>query len=222
MKRNIIVSLFAAVVVVLVFMTCMTAKAQGNVTFTPINSQATFNSYLDQAAWVALVDTRGLAGFSSPSLASGYDGPDANSTSVSLTNGNNTVGFSLDIVSGQAGTTGETVIETTGSLNPIIGYAIGIVSPAQSQGRTASVTELYIGANYQGSVANTASSSFSGMLCSFQNPATSFDSVFTVTTGLSSASQIYIIGIKAVPEPSCLTLVGLGGISLITLLKRKK
>ena len=192
------------------------ARAQGTVTFNSINSQSELDTYLNQSSSIGYIDTEGFAGFYPSTLAS-YDASSANNTSVSLAVGGNSAQFSVNIVSGQFGSTGGTASESVSSLTPIIGLAIGIISPYQSQGRTATISDLYIGANYEGLVADTSSSTFSGMLCSFQNQSSTFNMTFTLATPLSSASEIKVGLISAVPvpEPNTLVLVGLGAVSLL-------
>ena len=199
------------------------ASGQGNVTFTPINS-ATYSNYLGQAMWVGVVDTRGGSGFLSP--VNTYHGGSlggANQTSIQLTDGNNTAGLSYQILSGSPSLiVGETQSSSISSLSPVMDLVIGIFSPLQPNGfgQTANVSDLYIGSNYEPSVADTATSTFSGMLCSFDNPTSAFNFACTLNTGFDSASQIYIVAVPT-PEPSTLALAGLGGVALFFFARRK-
>jgi hypothetical protein len=220
MKRNIMIGLFTALVATLVCMaSCMSAQAQGTVTFTSID-ETTFDSYMSQTSLTGYINTVGLVGFY-PSATTGYDAASANNTAVSLIVGANTAQFSVNVVSGQFGSTGETASETVSSLTPIIGLAIGIVSSDQSDDKTAAISDLFINSNYGGSI-NTLSSSFSGLLCSFQNQSSAFNANFTLTTPLSSESDIYVATITAspVPEPNTWALTVLGAIALVVFRRR--
>jgi|GEM_PF-1826461 hypothetical protein len=202
---------------------CSTARAQGTVTFTPING-STFSNYLDQAAWVALVDTRGNVGFSSnPSSLVGYDGGAAQDTSVSLTELNGDVTITTTINNGLGPVAGETTSSMIDSLTPISGLVIGIISPHQSSGGIATVDNWYIGSSYQSPVTGTSSASFGGMAGIFEYQNSSFESTFSLETPLDSSSQIYIVGysLESTPEPCVAAFIGLAGLALIVV-KHKK
>jgi hypothetical protein len=210
-------------IVVGIVMICSAARAQGNVTFTPID-QAAFKSYLSQSAWVALVDTRGNVGFSSnPSSLVGYDGGAAQNTSVSLTELNGNVTITTIINYGLGPVAGETTSSIIESLTPISGLAIGIISPHQSSGGIATVDNWYIGSSYQSPVAGTSSASFGGMAGTFEYQTNYFASTFSLETPFDSSSQIYIVGysMEPAPEPCIAAFIGLAGLALFVA-KHKK
>lgn len=199
---------------------------QGTVTFSSIN-QSQFDAYVGQAAWIGLVDTGGTAGFSYPTItSSGYAGGSALQSSVILANGGGTAGLMLTVINGQFGSTGQTAGSSVSSVSPLIGLAFGIVSPNQNQSQTAAVSDLYIVgdvSNYQGFVADTASTPFSGMLCSFNSASSTFNTSFNIVTDLDSTTRIFVIGIsaEAVPEPSTFALVGIGLAGLVIFARKR-
>jgi hypothetical protein len=176
---------------------CSVARAQGTLSYSSID-ESTFNGY--NTAWVADINTAGNMGFSSdPSSVRSYDAGGALNSSITINESGGVVTFSVFVENGVGGSTGESVTTSINSLDTLTGLAIAIFSPNQSSGEVATVNNWYIGSSLRQTVADTTSSTFSGMLASFDSPQSSFTSSYTLQTGIASGSDIYVIGIAAGP-----------------------
>lgn len=213
-------------IVVGIVMICSAARAQGNVTFTPIN-QATFNSYLGDAVWVALVDTRGNLTLYSNSVATasaGWSGDAMLNSSITVTESNGVVTLNTYIVNGSFGSQGESVTISSGSSAPIDGLVIGINSPVPGT-YSGTADNWYINGLYgQSPVADTTLSNFGGMVASFSNQSSSFTSQFSFTQpNFGSGTLVSIVGysVESTPEPNVLVICGVGGLFLLVLKRRR-
>lgn len=213
------------------------ASGQGTVTFTPITSQSQLTPYQGQAAWTLTLDVQhGGAGYlftdtATNSYTSGLN--IAYSASVLLSESGGTVTASDQILNGRFGSTGATGGTSISSLTPLTGVLIYMTDafPGPDTGSGlggATISSLYIGSNYQPTVADTTSGETfgGGMLCSFSDPTASLNSLaFTLNQPSGAGGEkIFVVGLEAnaVPEPSTIALAGIGGLAMLTVFRRKK
>jgi hypothetical protein len=207
------------------------AWGQGSVTFTPVDG-ATFSNYLSQAAWTLLLDVQhsGAGYLMTGSATNGYTTSlnAAFSASVLLSESGGTVSVTDQILNGRFGSTGATAGTNISSTTPLTGIVIGMTDAFTPGDGGATISDLYIGANYEPSVSDTTGgATFGGaLLCSFSEATASPDNIaFTLNQPDGSGGErIFVMGLEAspVPEPGSLALAGLGVPVLFSTIARRR
>lgn len=202
-----------------------TAWGQDAVTFTPVDG-TTFSNYMSQSAWTLLLDVQhsGAGYLMTDSATNGYTTSlnASFSASIVLSESGGLVSVTDRILNGRFGSTGAMAGTNISSTTQLTGILIGMTDAFTPGDGGATISDLYIGSNYEPSVADTTGgATFGGaLLCSFSEATASLENItFTINQPEGSGGErIFVIGLEAssVPEPGSLALVLLGGLALFS------